>query len=72
VKVSYPHVASDSKEQERVRRDGGQVFMNRVMGSLAVSRALGDHALKRSGVFGVACISHPPRLRPCLALPVGF
>ena len=43
-------MASDPTEAQRVIRDGGQVINNRVGGSLAVTRALGDHCLKNDGV----------------------
>jgi len=50
VALSYPHVATDAGEKARITRAGGQVCMGRVNGSLAVTRALGDHSFKRSGV----------------------
>ena len=48
VRLTYDHKASDATEQERVQACGGWVSMNRVHGVLAVSRALGDHAMKQS------------------------
>lgn len=48
VRITKDHKASDQSEQERVQRSGGWVSMNRVHGVLAVSRALGDHAMKQS------------------------
>lgn len=48
VRITRDHKASDQAEQERVQRSGGWVSMNRVHGVLAVSRALGDHAMKQS------------------------
>jgi protein phosphatase PTC1 len=44
------HVATDQTEVQRVCAAGGQVINNRVGGSLAVTRALGDHCLKDGGV----------------------
>ena len=35
---------------ERIKGGGGLVFENRVGGTLAVTRAFGDHSLKRDGV----------------------
>ena len=49
-RLSVDHVATDPAEVQRVVRDGGQVMGNRVGGSLAVTRALGDHCLKDVGV----------------------
>ena len=50
-RLSYDHKASDPAEIERVRNGGGIILDNRVGGSLAVSRAFGDHSLKRDGVI---------------------
>lgn len=50
VPLSYPHVATDAKEMLRIKQAGGRVFMGRVNGSLAVSRAFGDNSLKAAGV----------------------
>jgi serine/threonine protein phosphatase PrpC len=36
---------------ERVRNGGGIVMDNRVGGSLAITRAFGDHSLKKDGVI---------------------
>ena len=49
-RLSYDHRATDRAEIERVKRDGGMIMDSRVAGSLAVTRAFGDHALKRDGV----------------------
>jgi protein phosphatase PTC1 len=54
LRVTYDHKASDAAEQERVQACGGWVSMNRVHGVLAVSRALGDHAMKQC----VSCEPH--------------
>jgi serine/threonine protein phosphatase PrpC len=50
VRTSQDHRPSDLSEARRVKEAGGFVAMNRVNGELAVSRALGDHALKEKGV----------------------
>lgn len=42
------HKPYNTKERERIERAGGTVMMQRVNGSLAVSRALGDFDYKRS------------------------
>eukprot|EP00931_Biecheleriopsis_adriatica_P089115 TRINITY_DN63297_c0_g1_i1.p1 TRINITY_DN63297_c0_g1~~TRINITY_DN63297_c0_g1_i1.p1 ORF type:complete len:587 (+),score=98.48 TRINITY_DN63297_c0_g1_i1:41-1762(+) len=49
-RVSTDHRACDPAEAERVVRDGGIVRHGRVGGQLSVSRSLGDHHLKGSGV----------------------
>jgi serine/threonine protein phosphatase PrpC len=49
-RLSYDHRATDRAEIERVKREGGIVFDDRVGGSLAITRAFGDYALKREGV----------------------
>jgi serine/threonine protein phosphatase PrpC len=50
-RLSYDHRATDKAEIERVKRDGGIIMEDRVGGSLAITRAFGDHALKRDGVI---------------------
>lgn len=40
--LTKKHVPADPSERARIERAGGSVFHNRVLGSLAVSRALGD------------------------------
>lgn len=49
-RVSVDHRPSDPSEVRRVEGEGGFVSRGRVAGQLGVSRALGDHALKGSGV----------------------
>lgn len=44
--VTRDHKPSDPAEKERICEAGGVVFLNRVNGGLAVSRALGDFAYK--------------------------
>jgi serine/threonine protein phosphatase PrpC len=50
-RMSYDHRGTDPAEIERVRTGGGIILEGRVGGSLAVTRAFGDHALKRDGVI---------------------
>ena len=61
--LSVDHLpATNAAEVARVEQAGGRVMNNRVGGSLAVSRALGDHALKGEGGGVTAephCVSHP-------------
>jgi serine/threonine protein phosphatase PrpC len=44
------HKATDPVEMKRVLEMGGTVYNDRVNGMLAISRALGDHQLKRPGL----------------------
>jgi serine/threonine protein phosphatase PrpC len=54
-RLSYDHKASDYSEAARVHNSGGIIFGGRVFGSLILSRALGDFALKK---YGVICTPH--------------
>ena len=50
-RMSYDHKCTDESEVARIRKVGGIVFNGRVFGQLALSRALGDHAMKKYGVI---------------------
>lgn len=60
IRLSRDHTPHDPSEADRVRRAGGSVFRGRVDGQLAVSRALGDHSLKNSGVSPMPDQQHLP------------
>lgn len=49
-RLSVDHRASDPAEAARIAAEGGMVRHARVGGQLSVSRSLGDHHLKSSGV----------------------
>ena len=51
--LSYDHKGTDPGEIDRIVSGGGILMRGRVAGQLAVSRALGDHHLKTSGVSNV-------------------
>jgi serine/threonine protein phosphatase PrpC len=55
-KLSYDHKCSDKEEVSRIKKSGGVVFNERVYGQLALSRALGDHSMKKLGVISTPCI----------------
>jgi serine/threonine protein phosphatase PrpC len=49
-RLSRDHRPTDQAEIKRIEADGGFVSRGRVGGVLGVSRALGDHSIKSSGV----------------------
>ena len=53
--LSYDHKSIDQGEIDRIINSGGLIMRGRVGGQLAVTRALGDHHLKTSGV---SCVPH--------------
>jgi protein phosphatase PTC1 len=55
--LSYDHKCTDQAEVERIRSSGGIVFSGRVFGQLVLTRALGDHALKKYGVIATPFVS---------------
>lgn len=56
-RLSVDHVPTSDAEAQRLRQEGVRVANGRVNGSLAVSRALGDHNLK-GATGGVSCAPH--------------
>lgn len=48
IELSHDHKPSNPQESERIVANGGFVEFNRVNGSLALSRALGDFAFKKN------------------------
>ncbi|KAI9007643.1 phosphatase 2C-like domain-containing protein, partial [Hyaloraphidium curvatum] len=51
--LSRDHKPDVPQESARIRRAGGDVFENRVMGELAVSRSLGDFRFKKNPKLGL-------------------
>ena len=45
------HKASDQAELDRIKAMNGVILDGRVGGTLAISRAFGDHSLKKAGVI---------------------
>ena len=60
-RLSVDHVGTDASEVRRVQEEGGTVVNGRVGGSLAVTRALGDHCLKTEHSPGVSPEPHVTR-----------
>jgi serine/threonine protein phosphatase PrpC len=56
-RMSFDHKCTDEGEVARIRKVGGVVFNGRVFGQLALSRALGDHAMKKYGVTAIPFIN---------------
>jgi serine/threonine protein phosphatase PrpC len=50
-KISYDHRCNDINEINRIKQAGGIIFNCRVFGQLALTRAIGDHSLKKYGVI---------------------
>ena len=50
-RMSYDHRGTDPAEIERVKSCGGVVVDGRAGGTLAITRAFGDHSLKKGGVI---------------------
>lgn len=46
IEMTTPHKATDQSEKSRIEALGGHVFLGRVFGSLAVTRAFGDSKFK--------------------------
>lgn len=59
VNLSVDHKCTDQSEIDRIKQSGGLVFNGRVFGQLALTRALGDFALKK---YGVSAIPHIARV----------
>ena len=56
-RLSYDHKASDMNEAMRINNSGGIIFGGRVYGQLILTRALGDHSLKKYGVICTPYVS---------------
>ena len=51
VALSEDHKPNNEEELSRIQKSGHSVFMERVDGTLALSRALGDYAYKNSATL---------------------
>lgn len=57
IRLSTDHRPCEREELERIAKAGGVIMGGRVGGSLAITRALGDHILFKSGVIPNPSIS---------------
>jgi len=60
LRLSYDHKSSDKDEQKRVKEEGGLIIRNRLFGTLAITRALGDFDFKDE-VAGLSNIPYVSR-----------
>ena len=56
-RLSIDHKADNPDEVARIKKSGGIVLDNRVGGVLAVTRAFGDHSLKKSGLIATPYVA---------------
>ena len=56
-KISIDHDCKNQNEVERVKQNGGEVFNNRVFGSLSLTRCFGDFDFKSYGVSAKPTLS---------------
>eukprot|EP00924_Labyrinthula_sp_SR-Ha-C_P002500 maker-scaffold_16-snap-gene-6.32-mRNA-1 protein AED:0.14 eAED:0.14 QI:413/0.5/0.66/1/1/1/3/75/294 len=47
VRLSYDHSCNDQQEKERIEKAGGFILRERILGIISVSRAIGDHNMKK-------------------------
>ncbi len=57
IKLSKDHKCSNKEEVERIKKNGGMVFNNRVFGSLMLTRSIGDREMKNYGVCSIPFIN---------------
>ena len=57
MKISKDHNCNDKEEVERVKKNGGMVFNNRVFGSLMLTRSIGDREMKNYGVCALPSVN---------------
>ena len=53
IQITKDHICSDLKEVERIKKNGGIVFNNRVFGTLMLTRSFGDKEMKQYGVISI-------------------
>ena len=59
IQITKEHKCNDAKEVERIKKNGGIVFSNRVFGTLMLTRSFGDKEMKKYGVISTPdCFCH--------------
>ena len=60
--IKKDHKCNDVKEVERIKKNGGIIFSNRVYGTLMITRSFGDKEMKKYGVISTPdCFCHKIR-----------
>ena len=57
LRLSYDHKCNDKDEIERMKSVGGFIINGRLLGTINLSRAIGDLALKKSGLSNIPFIT---------------
>ena len=59
IQITKDHKCNDPKEVERIKKNGGIVFNNRIFGTLMLTRSFGDKEMKKYGVISTPeCFCH--------------
>ena len=56
-RLSYDHKCNDLFEVERIKKSGGNIVQDRVLGKLALTRTFGDYAMKTFGVTATPSVN---------------
>lgn len=56
-RLSFDHVATDRDEIERIVNSGGVIMNNKIGGKTELSRAIGDHSIKRYGLISTPSVT---------------
>ena len=56
-RLSYDHKCTDTAEADRIKKCGGNIVQERVLGKLALTRAFGDYGMKCYGVVATPTIN---------------
>lgn len=56
-RLTFDHKCTDPSEAERIKKKGGNIVDDRVMGKLALTRAFGDYSMKRYGVISTPTVN---------------
>lgn len=56
-RMTVDHRPSEQSEIDRVKAAGGKIFNGRLCGSLAITRAMGDHQFKNDGLSATPSVN---------------